>query len=373
MSYSVDLCAGFDKIGEATAFEFDGVLRLLQVGEWRLSASLAGLECEDVGSVDSVIVYDDSDIQFAGVVRRVGSVDGGVTRSITSSGTSLEFRGVDVYGILAQRRVYPTPSTEPPWADAHDIRSGVGSSVAAGFIAANLGSTALASRQLPSVAVVDPSTGSSSTWAGRLQPLDELVGRICRESGIVCVATMTAPGEFRFLFRSPNDFSSKIIFTDQGDLEQLSRLVSPAAASHVIAAGQGQLTGRSFALASTGETGLERVELVYENTNITATDGLESAADYQLVLNGDAVSVDGQVAAGAAQTIRLGHDYELGDWIGVEVDSVRYSAQVEAVTFALSASSQVVRPVLGRASTNEALNLIRSVTGIESRLDNQIA
>lgn len=376
MTYSVDLCAGFVKVGEATAFELNAVVRLLAVGEWQLTAPLIGLECADVGLVDSIIVYDDGTparIMFAGIVRKVGGVDGGVTRIVAAEGTTFEFRGVDIYGLLAQRQVWPSPTTVPPWAAAHDIRTGVGSTVAAGYVTANLGSGALAARQIPGVTVVDPGVGASSTWSGRLQPLDEMVGRICRESGIVCHATMTAPGAYRFVFEGPHDLSGQVIFTDQGDLEQLSRLVSPATASHVVAAGQGELTARTFAIADNAAIGLDRVEVIYENTNITTLTGLQTAADGELVLQGEDVSVDGLVAADAAQRVRYLDDYQLGDWLGVEVDSVRYSAQVEAVVISLSDEREVIRPVLGRAAGNDTLSLIRQVSGLESRFNSQIA
>jgi hypothetical protein len=375
MTYTVDLCDGFTKVGEVTAFELDAVVRLLAVGEWQLTAPLSGLECPDVDAVDSIMVYDTSTaarIMFAGIVRKVGGVDGGVARVVAAEGTSLEFRGVDVYGLLGQRNVWPTPATDPPWADAHDVRSGVGSTVAAGYIDANMGGTALAGRQIPGITVIDPAIGTTSTWSGRLQPLNEMVGRICRESEIICLATMTAPGAYRFIFQSANDLSASIVFTDQGDLEELSRLVSPATASHVVAAGQGELAARSFATADSGVTGLDRVEVIYENTNITTVGGLTLAASTELILQGEDVSVDGLVATDAAQRVRYLDDYDLGDYLGVEVDSVRYVSQVEAVSISLSAEREVIRPVLGRASTNDALRLIRQVSGIESRFDNQI-
>jgi hypothetical protein len=183
---------------------------------------------------------------------------------------------------------------------------------------------------------------------------------------------MTAPGAYRFIFQSANDLSASIVFTDQGDLKELSRLVSPATASHVVAAGQGELAARSFATADSGVTGLDRVEVIYENTNITTVGGLTLAASTELILQGEDVSVDGLVATDAAQRVRYLDDYDLGDYLGVEVDSVRYVSQVEAVSISLSAEREVIRPVLGRASTNDALRLIRQVSGIESRFDNQI-
>lgn len=373
--YSVDLCAGFTKVGEATAFELSAILRLLAVGEWQLSAPLTGLECADVGAVDSIIVYDAESISrivFAGIVRKVGGVDGGVTRVVAAEGTTLEFRGVDIYGLLGQRLMFPTPSTPPPWVASHDTRTGRGSTVAAGYITDNIGSGASAARQIAGVTVVDPAIGATSTWDGRGQPLDQMVGRVCRESGIVCLATLTAPGAYRFAFQSANDLSDQIIFTDQGDLEELSRLVSPATATYVIAAGQGDLTARAFRVADSGATGLDRVEVLYENTNITSAAGLQTAATAQLVQHGEDVAVDGLVAADASQRVRFLDDYQLGDFLGVEVDSVRYASQVEAVTISLTAEREVVRPVLGRASTNDALTLIRDVANISSRLDNQV-
>lgn len=376
MTYTVDLCAGFEKVGEATAFELTAIVRLLAVGEWQLSAPITGLECDDVETVDSVIVYDDTTparIVFAGLVRRVGGVDGGVAREVKSDGTTIEFRGVDVYGLLAQRQVWPSPAMTPPWSSAYDTRTGVGSTCAAGYITANLGSGALAARQIPGVTVIDSGVGTSGTWTGRLQPLDEFVGRICRESGVICVATLAAPGAYRFTFRTAADLSGSLIFTDQGDLEELSRLVTPGSASFVLGAGQGELTARTFATADTGVTGLDRVEQVYENTNIVSLASLQQAVNTELVLQGVDVSVDGVLAADATQRIRYLDDYDLGDWLGVEVDHVRYASQVEGVSFSLTANRELVAPVLGRAATNDVLSIIRNVSKLESRFDSQIA
>jgi len=376
MTYTVDLCDGFTKVGEASAFELSAIVRLLAVGEWQLSAPLAGLDCPDVGAVDSIIVYDDSAparIMFAGIVRKVAGVDGGVTRVVAAEGTTLEFRGIDIYGILATRQAWPTPTTVPPWAASHDVRSGVGSTVAAAYITANIGTGALAARQISGLTVVDPAIGATSTWSARVEPLDQKIGRICRESGIVCVATMTSPGVYRFLFQGAHDLSDSIIFTDQGDLEELSRLVTPSTATYVIAAGQGELTARMFATADTGATGLDRVEVIYENTNVTTPAGLQTAADTELVLQGEDIAVDGLVAADAAQRVRFLDDYDIGDWLGIEVDSVRYRAQVEGVVISLTAQREVIRPVLGRSTTNDALSLVRQVSGLESRFDNQVS
>lgn len=374
--YSLDLCTGFRKVGEGEAYRFDAVVRHLAKGQWKLTAPLSGVSCPDVDAVDSVIVWDQTEparIVFAGIVRRVPGVDGARVRVLTESDDSIEWTGVDLYGVLAQRQVWPTPSTGAPWADAFDERTGVGSTVAAEYIAANIGSTAILGRRVPNLVIVDAEAGSSSTWSGRMQPLDEFVGRICRESGIGCTASMPSIGVIQYTLRALQDHSASLVISDQGDLESLSRLVTPAEATHVIGAGQGELSARAFATASTGATGLERVEQVYENTNISTADGLLTATNTELALGAADVSVDGAVAESAAQQIRYLDDYHLGDWLGVEVDGVRYTSQVEAVTFTLSPEREVVRPVLGRSSTNRLSAVLRDVAGISSRLDRQIA
>lgn len=372
--YSLDLCTGFRKVGEGEAYQFDAVVRHLAKGQWKLTAPLSGVSCPDVDAVDSVIVWDQTEparIVFAGIVRRVPGVDGARVRVLTESDDSIEWTGVDLYGVLAQRQVWPT--TQWPFDQDYDVRSGVGSTVAAEYIAANMGSTAHVDRRVPNLTIVDASVGSSSTWSGRFQPLDEFVGRICRESGIGCTASMPSIGVIQYTLRALLDRSASLVISDQGDLESLSRLVTPAEATHVIGAGQGELSARAFATASTGATGLERVEQVYENTNISTPEGLVTATNTELALAAADVSVDGAIAESAAQQIRYLDDYHLGDWLGVEVDGVRYSSQVEAVTFTLSPEREVVRPVLGRSSTNRLSAVLRDVAGISSRLDRQIA
>jgi hypothetical protein len=118
--YSLDLCTGFVKVGEAESYQFDAVVRHLAKGQWSLTAPLSGVSCPDVDAVDSVIMWDETQparIVFAGIVRRVPGVDGSRVRVLTESDDSIEWTGVDLYGVLAQRQAWPTPGTVPPWAD----------------------------------------------------------------------------------------------------------------------------------------------------------------------------------------------------------------------------------------------------------------
>lgn len=374
MIYAVDLCNAWTKVGEAEAYEFQAVVRNLAVGEWMLSAPTGGLTAPDLDAVDSVLVYDeDGVIVFGGLVRPYDGNEGGTYREVTAEDSRIEFSGIDLFGLLGMRQVWPDPADTPPWSLSHDVRTGVASTVAAGFIEANIGISALADRQIPNLTVVDPASGASGTWSGRLQPLSEMVARVCRDGGLTCRAVMTAPGVVQFVISSPNDQSARYLFTDQGDLEGVARLVTPAQATYVLAAGQGELTARAFAEANFGSTGLDRVEVVYENTNITTAGELAASAARELDLASEDAAVEAVLSPVAAQTIDYLVDYQVGDRLGVEIEGVRYSPQVEAVRFSFTAERQLITPILGRTSADPLKRLLSRVSSLQERLDTQIA
>jgi hypothetical protein len=373
--YTIDLCAAFVKVTEAVAYEFRGVIRHLEAGDWELSTTPAGIGGVDTSTIDSLLIWYGSPakIIFAGLVRPTEGADAGIIRHIDNNGTTLTFTGIDLFGVLRQRQAWPTPTTDPPWADSHDVETGVGSDVAAEFIEANIGVSALSERQIADLSVVNPTVGLSSTWSARLQPLDLLVGRVCRESGIVCRASMPTPGTIVFTLGSPTDRSAQVVLSDQGDLEIIDHLMSPVAGSFILAAGQGELTDRSFAQADSGAEGLSRVEVVYENVNVTTAAGLASAANVELAEASSGVSVAAVLAEGAAQRLRYLTDYDVGDVLGIEVDGVRYTASVERVRFDLTEDRTLVTPVLGRSTSDQTLRLIRGMSDLADRFDTQLA
>lgn len=374
MNYQLDLCTNFVKVGEAESYQFEAIVRNLAVGEWILSAPTAGLTAPDLDAIDSVLMYNEAgQIVFAGLVRPYDGNEGGTLRTVDAESSEIEFSGIDLWGLLAMRRVWPDPATAPPWSTSHDVRTGVASTVAAEFIDANLGATAIADRQIAGLEIVDPATGLSSTWSGRLQPLSEMVANICRDAGLTCRADMRTPGAIRFVIGSPSDQSDRYLFTDQGDLEGVTRLVTPAQATHVLGAGQGELTARSFAVADSGATGLDRVEVVYENTNITTAGELLTATARELDLATEDAAVEAVLSSAASQSIDYLTDYQVGDRLGIEIEGVRYHPQVEAVRFSFSADRQLITPLLGRTSADPLKRLLSRVSSLQSQFDTQIA
>lgn len=373
MNYQLDLCTDFVKVGEAEAYQFDAIVRHLAVGEWVLSAPTEGLTAPDLNAVDSILVYNEAGrIVFAGLVRPFDGNEGGTMRTVDAESSTIEYSGIDLWGLLAMRRVWPDPTDLPPWSVSHDVRTGVASTVAAEFIDANMGSTAIADRAIAGLEIVDPAAGLSSSWSGRLQPLSEMVANICRDAGLTCRAEMRTPGVIRFIIGSPYDQSDRYLFTDQGDLEGVTRLVTPAQATHVLGAGQGELTARAFTVADGGQTGLDRVEVVYENVNITVTAELETATARELTLATEDASVEAVLSPSAAQSIDYLDDYNLGDHLGVEIEGVRYAPQVEAVRFSFSSDRQLITPLLGRTSADPLKRLLSRVSSLQSQFDTQI-
>lgn len=373
MRLRVDLCTAFVKVAELEVGEFEATVNNLAAGSFVASSPVAALGDVVAESVDTVLVIDEDAVParvvFAGLVRRPDGSDGGVTREVDPAGSLVTWRGIDLWGALACRLVWPDPASVPPWSVSHDTRTDVASTVVAGLIADNIGVSALSGRSITNLSVLDPVVGAVGTWSFRLLRLSDAVAQVCREAGIGCIADMPTHGVPRFSVRSYDDHSARVVLSDQGDLERLTKVTVPASASFVLAAGDGELTDRKFATASSGAEGIERVEWFYDNTNITTDSALLRAAGAQLALGVEDVKVDGQVAEGAAQSLVWGTDYELGDTLGVEVDGVRRTAQVEQVRIEVSPIRHVVRPVLGRSSSSEVQRVIRAVDGLERRFD----
>jgi hypothetical protein len=268
--------------------------------------------------------------------------------------------------------VFPDPVTGDFDTDAYDVRSGVASTVATGFIEANVGTSALADRQVAGVSVVDPQLGVSGSWSGRLQPLDRFVGEICETGGLVCRPGLDPASNPRFQFFVPTDRTNQVVFSDIGDLSESSKGWIPAAGSTVIAAGQGEGTARDFAVAGGTVTGLDRVELVTEQTNATTTGQLGLIAEAVRRDEGFQFVIEGAVSDQAARQYPAGVAYQLGDQVGFNIGPSRISVPVTSVTTTVSAERSVQLPVFGRWTPDRLQGLRRDVLGLADRFDSQV-
>jgi hypothetical protein len=369
MSLSIDLCSDWRRIGEAPAAELGAKVRDLATGEWELTGALDALELSSsvsIGDVDTIRVVDGDRVVFGGYVAPIDAGGfGGLTITDNDQGRRFALVGPDMWAALASRFVYPTPSTSPPWADAHDVRTGLASTVAVEYLDANLGVTALHERQYPGAVLLDGLGGASGSWSARLQRLDEWIIRVCRDGGITCRPSIGFDGALRIYCGPVRDRSTRIVLTDEGDLTQITTVVAPAAATYVVAGGQGELTARAFAEAG-GGWGVARREMFVDQTGIPTENELAQSAAAGLVAAGSRTAVAAVVADAAAQQLTFGRDYEVGDVLATQVGDVRYSGIVNSVAITIGPDRQVIRPVFDEVTTNPLTRLISAVGDLES-------
>lgn len=363
--------ATFSRLHQVEAGTFSGVSRLNEAGQWRVDMVADELDPALIDSIKTVLVLDGTDVKYAGYVSRLGSAGGGATLQFSGNMRQLVFEGRDVWDLLSRRVVLPDPATLDMSSSAYDTQTGVASTVAAHFIEHNVGTSALADRQVAGVSVFDPVAGLSSTWAGRLQPLDQFVGEICTTGGIVCLATVDATRSPRFVLRNPIDRSNTVVFSDIGDLAETTQAWVPPAASWVLAAGQGEGTTRGFEAAGTA-TGLDRVELVTEQTNATTSAQLLLLAEAVRRDEGSQFIVEGAISDAAARQYPAGDAYLLGDNVGFNVGPTRYSVPVTSITTTVTAERSVQLPVFGRWTPDRLQGLRRDILGLADRFNSQI-
>lgn len=374
--YGIDLCVDWIRKGECVGGQLTGVKRHLEVGQWQLDAAVSsaelqtGVNLEDVNTVR--LVRNNDTVVLSGRVGPIGGQGGGLQIVSAAGGDRFTLSGPDEFDLLASRLAWPDPATVPPWATSHDTRSGMASTVAAAYVTANLGSGAITARQIPGVTVVDGMAGLSGVWTARLQPLDKLISRICRDGGITCRITVSTAGAITVTFTSGRDRSETVILSDQGDLVNNNRRAVPAAATFVIAGGTGTLTSRLFATSGTA-TGLARREVFNDQSSLVNATEVQQAAKTTAGLGAAAWSVESEIAVTVAQRLRYLDEYDVGDLIAVEIDDIRYTVPVEAVRFDIGATRQTVTPVLGVAAPNLLSGLLRDIADLQSKPTNQIA
>lgn len=373
-SYTIDLCAGWRRVAEAPTAVFDGVIRDLAIGEWQLAGAVAGIDFQtgySLVDVDTVRVVRDSDIVYAGFVVAVGSGAGGLTVIDTAEGEQFTLTGGDAWTVPASRVCYPTPATAPPWAASHDTRTGRASTAAAGYLLANAGNLATVDRRWPGLTVIDEQVGATGAWSARLQPLDQQIARVCRDGRITCRFTVDYTGGIVATLRSPSNRSLSVVISDEGGLSGITDIRTPAAATYVIAGGQGNLTSRTFAAAGTA-TGTARRERFTDQSSLTTAGEVAQIAGSTLAAAAASLTVRADLVDFAAAKLRYLKDYDIGDTISIEIDGARYPVVVESVTVHVAPDRSVVRPVLGAAVPDLVTGLIRDVAGLQSRFDTQI-
>lgn len=384
--WSVDLCRDWQRIGTVTAFEFHGVERFLEAGEWSLECAAEAVDWgstydSDLGryvqhgpeDVNTIRLVRDKVIVFAGYVAVVSEGVGGLVISNDGSGLRFQWSGPDLWDLLKRRVAYPNPAADPPWGASHDVETGAASTVVAAYLNANMGVGSLPDRTVDGFAVDDQQTGMVGEWSARLQPLSDLVARICTDAELGCWLTIDWDGRVTATVGAPRNLADRYIFSDQGDLTNVQVRHVPASVTWTLAGGQGEGTSRVFRVASSGEAGAARREVFSDQSSLSSFEELLASASANTRLGGRSWSVYGEVADETAAALRYGSDLRLGDLVTIEVLGRRYVVPVTSAAIEVTAERRVVRPTLGTASPDELKGLIRDVANLAARFNRDIA
>jgi len=387
--WSVFLCQGWRRIAEVTAYQFHGVQRLNDMGEWGLETSLAGVEFGwyqddddewvqyDPRDVDTIRVVEDGAITYSGFVTEFKlTIDGEVER--------WTFNGVDLWQVLENRICFPDPTSEPPWVDSHDIVTDNASAAITTYLLNNVGADALEARQLPGGGVEDFDVSTDEvTWSARLQPLSTLVSRIANDGAVVVTIYVSAAGDYSFKVGPAINRTEQIRLSDRGDLKRIEASFIPVTKTYTVSGGTGEGVDRLFRVADTGAEGGDRKEQFSDlrsaspldavGEEISAVDELQADANMRNVVGAAQYRIHVEVTDEAAAALNYPHETGLGDLVTIDIKGVAYQVALNEAAFELTPERRQVHPVFGTAIPNALVGLDRDVAGLSDRFDNSIA
>jgi hypothetical protein len=261
-------------------------------------------------------------------------------RSATDPAGSWELAGVDDNVHLADRRAYPSPSTDVLTAQAgtdgsgYDVRAGAAETVMKALVRANLGDLAPLSRQLAGGMLdVEPDLGRGAAvrLSLRFDKLGEALALAATTGGglgfnLRHVVLNEGPGRYLFEVYQPRDLSGTVrLDVDADNVDDASYGYGAPEITAPIVLGQGEAAARQIVTATTPETDAaaalwdRRIEDVIDQRQTSDLGELAQAALEALADKGTtATSMTFTLRAGSSK--RFGFDYWLGDRVSIVPD-----------------------------------------------------
>lgn len=381
--WSLDLCRSWIRVASCDAFDFSGVTRRLDGGEFSLKTSPRGVSGGVYAWPDGlggygVLGFDPRDVDTFRLVAEGQPVFSGILRGDDDQfriiqdkdGVSWEWTGSDPWIYLDRRLAYPDPLVEPPWGVAHDTRTGIASNVLGGYLQANMGALATASRTWGGfLSIEDQSVGADYTFSARLQTMKELAKRIGRDASIEVTLQVDFNGQLRILLSEARNLSSVLVLSDQGDLAESEYMLTPTRANFIVSAGQGELTARTFRTSGGTGTGPLRFEKLSDQSNMASSSELQADADSKRLMNEESYAIVSELTDYQAK-LALQFGLRLGDVLGVIVQGRRYDVPIEQFTFEVNPERQILRPIFGTAIPGRLAALLKKLERAGRRIGN---
>lgn len=306
----------------------------------------------------------------AGVILTQGDrlVMSGPVTSIQRGARVSTISGVSDADILDGRIIFPDPTkaiTAQP--TDYDNRSGPAETVLLGYVNANIGPGALASRRVNTLRLpASQGRGKTVSIKGRLGALGDTVADVS-ESGSLHVDIVHGEDTSPYLglsVRPVRDLTANIRFGSSKDFtaglvgDDWSYTLSRPTVTDAIVAGGGQGSNRIFAekVDPTAEAlwGMKREALIDQRQTTDATELAQAGTD-ALSDGSNPVAVSFTVTETA--DIQYRQDWRVGDKIGVSIDGMDLSNVVREVTTTVQSQSgsptETVKAMVGsRDSSN---------------------
>jgi hypothetical protein len=296
-----------------------------------------------------------------------------------NSGTDIETLSVTGYSddvVFNRALAHPSPTESfPPYTiTADDVRTGVASTVLAGYVNANIGPGAISPRRFPGLTIgTDPIVGATVTGRARYDLLFTLMQTLAI-AGNVGFRMAQVGGGLEFQTYLPVDRSATVILSEGlGNLQAWEYTSESPETTYVYVGGDGVGTARTIVEVPDSASIITwgRRESFVDNQGTTVTAELTQAGTTYQSQHNEKTGLT--ITPVDINTCVYGVDYALGDRISIQLEGPidPVSEIVREVDIALTKSGpQTLRPVIGTPSASSIYRLFRRFREDASRLDN---
>lgn len=271
---------------------------------------------------------------------------------------------------LKRRVCYPDPSSGSTGSVSYYTDSGTLASVVGKVINKNLGPLALAARQEPLVgAVAVGDEGETVSVSLRFQTLLEGILPLLNAQNFSIRPTWDGSArKIVYQIYESKDLSASMLFsTKLNSIIKLERSIKRPRGNYIISGGTGTKTSRNFAYASNDESTQKwgRIEYFHDMRSTSAS---ELQADANSTLQTYSQENAGYSAEINSDAYRMQYrrDWNLGDYIAVDVnDGIAIQRILQVETF-LSYDQETIKPVIGTIQQGQLALIFNEIGALRS-------
>jgi hypothetical protein len=290
-----------------------------------------------------------------------------------------EINGVDDSIILFETLAYPYPESDDVnnQITAYDTRVGQGETIMKGYVSANIGPDAVASRKIPNL-VIEPDTelGELTTYSSRFDNLQKVLDAISSVNEIGYTLVQEGDDLVFKVFQPVDRTETVKMDIENGHLESIEYVYKSPEVTRVIVGGDGAAEQRTFlevsnaaSLAAEAEWG-RRIELFVDASSAKNNAEMRRKGREYLAEGGKTITTT-TVTPSESSTMEYGKDWFLGDSVSVVVNEDLIVNIVKEVAIILNGDGLSVKATVGEIIEEDIeAQLISNQKKHDKRLDN---